>query len=100
MNREIFLLMVEFVIRLAILFLLPLIYRLIKKYNLEKAIKEAVWAAEQLLKKTDPTGEKRKYFVKTYILDRFNISEAELDVLIEAAVKELNIIQNKTNTPG
>lgn len=95
MNREIILLLVEFLIRLAVLIIVPLAYKLLKKYNLEKAVKEAVWAAEQLLKKNDPTGEKRKYFVKTYILDRFKISEEELDVLIEAAVRELNIIQKK-----
>jgi hypothetical protein len=95
MNREIVLLLVEFLIRLAVLIIVPLAYKLLKKYNLEKAVKEAVWAAEQLLKKNDPTGEKRKYFVKTYILDRFKISEEELDVLIEAAVRELNIIQKK-----
>lgn len=97
MNREIVLLLVEFLIRLAVLIIVPLAYKLLKKYNLEKAVKEAVWAAEQLLKKNDPTGEKRKYFVKTYILDRFKISEEELDVLIEAAVRELNIIQKKTS---
>ncbi len=96
MNREIVLLLVEFLIRLAVLIIVPLAYKLLKKYNLEKAVKEAVWAAEQLLKKNDPTGEKRKYFVKTYILDRFKISEEELDVLIEAAVRQLNIIQKQT----
>jgi len=95
-NREIVLLLVEFLIRLAVLIIVPLAYKLLKKYNLEKAVKEAVWAAEQLLKKNDPTGEKRKYFVKTYILDRFKISEEELDVLIEAAVRQLNIIQKQT----
>lgn len=97
MNREIVLLLVEFLIRLAVLIIVPLAYKLLKKYNLEKSVKEAVWAAEQLLKKNDPTGEKRKYFVKTYILDRFKISEEELDVLIEAAVRELNIIQEKVD---
>jgi len=97
MNREIVLLLVEFLIRLAVLIIVPLAYKLLKKYNLEKSVKEAVWAAEQLLKKNDPTGEKRKYFVKTYILDRFKISEEELDVLIEAAVRELNIIQEKAD---
>lgn len=96
MNREIVLLLVEFLIRLAVLIIVPLAYKLLKKYNLEKAVKEAVWAAEQLLKKNDPTGEKRKYFVKTYMLDRFKISEEELDVLIEAAVRQLNIIQKQT----
>ena len=33
----------------------------IKQYNLEKAIKDAVWVAEQLFKKNDPPGEKEKH---------------------------------------
>jgi hypothetical protein len=96
MNREIALLVAEFLIRLAILIVVPLVYRLLKKHNLEKAVKEAVWAAEQLLKKNDPTGEKRKKFVEEYILSKFKISKEELDVLIEAAVRQLNIIQKQT----
>jgi hypothetical protein len=97
MNREIVLLLVEFLIRLAVLIIVPLAYKLLKKYNLEKAVKEAVWAAEQLLKKNDPTGEKRKKFVEEYILEKFKIHKEELDVLIEAAVKQLNIIQEKAD---
>ena len=73
MNREIALLVAEFLIRLAILIVVPLVYRLLKKHNLEKAVKEAVWAAEQLLKKNDPTGEKRKKFVEEYILNRTKV---------------------------
>ena len=93
MDKQIILLIVEFLIRLFVLLLIPKIYKWIKQHNLEKAIKDAVWAAEQLFKKNDPTGEKRKAFVQEYILERFNISEDELNILIEAFVKELNLIQ-------
>lgn len=93
MDKQVILLIVEFLIRLFVLLLLPKIYKWIKQHNLEKAIKDAVWAAEQLFKKNDPTGEKRKAFVQEYILERFKISEDELNILIEAFVKELNLIQ-------
>ena len=93
MDKQVILLIMEFLIRLFVLLLLPKIYKWIKQHNLEKAIKDAVWAAEQLFKKNDPTGEKRKAFVQEYILERFKISEEELNILIEAFVKELNIIQ-------
>ena len=93
MDKQAILLIVEFLIRLFVLLLLPKIYKWIKQHNLEKAIKDAVWAAEQLFKKNDPTGEKRKAFVQEYILERFKISEEELNILIEAFVKELNLIQ-------
>lgn len=95
MSREVILLIAEFLIRLFIIVAVPFAYKLIKRYNLEKAVKEAVWAAEQLLKKNDPTGAKRKTFVENYILERFNITEEELRVLIESFVKELNLIQEK-----
>ena len=93
MDKQVILLIMEFLIRLFVLLLLPKIYKWIKQHNLEKAIKDAVWAAEQLFKKNDPTGEKRKAFVQEYILERFKISEEELNILIEAFVKELNLIQ-------
>jgi len=93
MDKQVILLIMEFLIRLFVLLLLPKIYKWIKQHNLEKAIKDAVWAAEQLFKKNDPTGEKRKAFVQEYILERFKISKDELNILIEAFVKELNLIQ-------
>ena len=93
MDKQVILLLMEFLIRLFILLLLPKIYKWINQHNLEKAIKDAVWAAEQLFKKNDPTGEKRKAFVQEHILERFKISEEELNILIEAFVKELNLIQ-------
>lgn len=95
MSREVILLIAEFLIRLFVIVAIPALYKLVRKYKLDKAIKDAVWAAEQLLKKNDPTGEKRRAFVENYILERFKISEEELRVLIESFVKELNLIQEK-----
>jgi len=97
MNRELLMLILEFVIRLFVVVAIPFGYKLVKKFSLEKAIKNAVWAAEQLLKKEDPDGEKRKAFVKEFILDKFKIDEKELEILIEAYVKQLNLIQNETS---
>lgn len=95
MNREVILLIAEFLIRLFVIVALPMLYKLVKKHKLEKTIQNAVWAAEQLFKKNDPTGEKRRAYVENYILKRFNISEEELRMLIESFVKELNIIQKE-----
>ena len=56
----------------------------------------AVKAAEQLLKKNDPTGEKRKEYVINYLSNKgVKLTIEDLDVLIEAAVRELNIIQKE-----
>lgn len=93
MNREIILLIVEFVIRLFAIAAIPILYKFIKKYRLDKTVRDAVWAAEQLLKKNDPTGEKRREFVEKYVLDRFKINEDELRILLESFVKELNLMQ-------
>lgn len=94
-NKELVLLIMEFVVRLLALLAIPYGYGLIKQYNLEKAVKYAVQAADQILKEEDPTGEKRKAFVQKYILDRFKLDEEDLQVLLEAWVNQLNIEQNK-----
>ncbi len=72
------------------------------KYDAEKRAKIyeyvdiAVNAADQILKVEDPTGEKRKQFVVDYLNDKgFKISMKDLDMIIEAAVNQLNIIQKQ-----
>ena len=95
MNREVILLILEFVIRLFVIVAIPMLYKFIKDHKLDKATRDAVWAAEQLLKKNDPTGEKRRAFVEKYVLNKFNISEEELEVLRESFVKELNLLQEQ-----
>ena len=72
------------------------------KYDAEKRAKIyeyvdiAVNAADQILKVEDPTGEKRKQFVVDYLNDKgFKISMKDLDMIIEAAVNQLNMIQKQ-----
>ncbi len=71
------------------------------KYSAEKRaeildyVNAGVLAAEQIFKVSDPTGKLRKAFVLKFLNDKgFKISEDEINILIEAAVKELNLIQN------
>lgn len=65
-----------------------------QRENIYTIIKSAVWAAEQILKREDPTGEVRKQYVIDYLLGKgVKLDLADLDVMIEAAVKELNLAQ-------
>jgi type II secretory pathway pseudopilin PulG len=72
------------------------------KYSAEKRAEAyeyvtiAVRAAEQVLKAVDPYGDKRKAYVLTFMEQiGVKVTEDELDIMIEAAVKELNIIVNE-----
>lgn len=97
MNKDVILLVVEFAIRLIIILALPMIYKLIKKYNLEKTIRDAVWAAEQMADARLIKMPKKEYVIDYLVSKGINITIQDLDVLIEAAVKELNIAQAKQN---
>ncbi len=55
----------------------------------------AVQAAEQIYKEKGQGKLKKEYVVDFLVSKGINITIQELDVLIEAAVKELNIIQDK-----
>lgn len=60
----------------------------------------AVYAAEQLLKKTDPDGEeRRKYAHRLISMTAMRLGVAltddEIDSLIQAAVKELNFFTHE-----
>ena len=62
-------------------------------------VKFAVLKAEQVL--TAETGEQKKEYVISFIDEvraenKINVTAEQLDVLIESAVKEMNIAQNKT----
>lgn len=76
------------------------------KYDREKIedtyvwVKKGVAAAEQLFKIVDPTGEARKRYVIKYLeVKNIKISEEDLEVFIEAAVKELNLIEKQLLPP-
>lgn len=66
-----------------------------QRENLCFWVKVAVNAAEQLQDAGLISIPKKEYVLEFIRSKGFNITEKELDVLIEAAVKELNIVQNK-----
>lgn len=105
MDKEIIKYIAEFVIALIIIivsrYLIPLIKNRIGDDQFAKVtgwVKFAVLKAEQVL--TAETGEQKKEYVISFIDEvlkenKINITAEQLDVLIESAVKEMNIAQNK-----
>ena len=68
-----------------------------QRENIYFWVKVAVQAAEMIYKEKGQ-GKLKKEYVVTFLQSKgMNITMQELDVLIEAAVKELNIIQDKIN---
>ena len=76
------------------------------KISNEKLIQYSTWAklavdAAEMLWKESGTGESKKEFAVGYLNNLFNknkviITEEQINVLIEAAVQELNKNKNKT----
>ena len=101
MNQQTIQILIEFAITIAIVlitrYLIPMIQNSSNKTDLEKAAQwaeKAVYAAEQIMK-TD-SGDQRKEYVLEFlqqILDSESIelSATQIDVLIEAAVKKMNL---------
>lgn len=58
-------------------------------------VKIAVGAAEQIYAEKGQGKLKKEYVVDFLVSKGINITIQELDVLIEAAVKELNLVQKK-----
>lgn len=59
-------------------------------------IQSAVWAADQLLKNVDPSGHRRNEYVMSYIEGLgLGLTEKDINMLIESAVHELNLAQQK-----
>lgn len=56
--------------------------------NVKNWVEYAVWAAEQIAKKQNI--DKYEY-VKGFLMEKFNLTEAEAKVLIESAVRELKV---------
>lgn len=59
----------------------------------------AVYAAEQLLRKTDPDGEERRKYAHRIIATTamrlgVSLTDKEIDSLIQAAVQELNLMKH------
>ena len=105
MDKEVIKYIVEAVIVIICLIITGYIVPLIKNKigddkftKLAEWVKFAVLKAEQVL--TAETGEQKKEYVLSFIDEvlqenKINITAEQLDVLIESAVKEMNIAQNK-----
>ena len=78
--------------------LIPLIKTKISKTDLEKALvitDIAVKAAEQIYKETGQGVIKKKYVMDYIKKSGLNLTDEEINALIEAAVKELNLWQTE-----
>lgn len=62
-------------------------------------VRVAVSAAEQIYKEKGKGVEKKEYVIRFLSSMGINLTIQELDVLIEAAVKELNLVQNELTSP-
>jgi hypothetical protein len=71
-----------------------------QRENIYFWVRVAVQAAEMIYAEKGQGKLKKEYVVEFLTSRGINITLQELDVLIEAAVKELNIIQEKIDTPG
>lgn len=71
------------------------LYPIIKRYNAEKYVKTAVYAAEQLFK--SGLVKDRLEYVKQTVAEKVNMKEEDLNLLIESFVTEVNALK-KTNT--
>jgi len=101
MNQQTIQLLIEFAATIAIVlitrYLIPMIQNSTNKSDMEKATQwaeKAVYAADQIMKAN--SGDQRKAYVLEFmqkILDSENIklSSAQIDILIEAAVKKMNL---------
>ena len=68
--------------------------------QIRQTAETAVYAAEQLMRKTDPTGEERRKYAHRLISMTANrlgvaLTDGEIDSLIQAAVKELNFFTHE-----
>lgn len=71
-----------------------------KLQQIRQTAETAVYAAEQLMKKTDPTGEERRKYAHRLISMTANrlgvaLTDGEIDSMIQAAVKELNFFTHE-----
>lgn len=68
--------------------------------QIRQTAETAVYAAEQLMRKTDPTGEERKKYAHELIAATamrlgIALTDNEIDSMIQAAVKELNFFTHE-----
>ena len=78
--------------------LIPLIKTKVSKDKLTKALvvtEIAVKAAEQIFKETGQGAIKKKYVIDYLKKSGLNLTDEEINALIESAVKELNLWQKE-----
>lgn len=68
--------------------------------QIRQTAETAVYAAEQLMRKTDPDGEERREYAHRLISDTATrlgiaLTDNEIDSMIQAAVKELNFFTHE-----
>lgn len=68
--------------------------------QIRETAETAVYAAEQLMRKTDPDGEERRKYAHRLISDTATrlgiaLTDNEIDSMIQAAVKELNFFTHE-----
>lgn len=68
--------------------------------QIRQTAETAVYAAEQLMRKTDPTGEERRKYAHKLIAATamrlgIALTDDEIDSMIQAAVKELNFFTHE-----
>lgn len=68
--------------------------------QIRQTAETAVYAAEQLMRKTDPTGEERRKYAHQLIAATamrlgIALTDKEIDSMIQAAVKELNFFTHE-----
>ena len=74
-----------------------------KLQQIRQTAETAVYAAEQLMRKTDPTGEQRRKYAHKLISMTANrlgvaLTDGEIDSMSQAAVKELNFYTHQEVT--
>jgi hypothetical protein len=89
---EVFDAIVYFIVVLLSVFVIPVIKNKVGEQNMTSFLKWvdiAVAAAEQIYESVD--GEKKKDFVLSYLIEKgYDVDEAELDMIVEAAVNRLH----------
>lgn len=100
MPKEVLMAIIEYAVRMVVLVIGVYVIQFIKQYNLEKWVDFSVGAAEQLANAGIIDFNERKEYVRQSILDKFNISDEELDILIEASVEELNRLKGTGTLKG
>ena len=94
MPKEFLITIIEYAVRMVVLVIGVYVVQFIKQHNLEKWVDFCAGAAEQLAIAGIIDYDERKEYAKQRVLEKFKISEEDLDVLIEASVEELNRLKS------